>query len=111
MHIAELIIFAIHDAPIKLNWHQSTKFIYYPTIYIRSNFLLVLSHEPLNYSPVNKFDYWLALYHYLGSRFAVQNKQALIDMRDNDARTVRLWKETLCNKGKNEPCVSNFKIQ
>ena len=41
---------------------------------------------------VNKFDYWLALYNGLVTRFPVKNTQALIDMRDNDARTVRLWK-------------------
>ena len=37
-------------------------------------------------------------WHYtmgLVSRFPVKNTQALIIMRDDDARTVRLWKETL----------------
>ena len=32
-------------------------------------------------------------------------------MRDDDARTVRLWKETLCNNGENEACINNFKLQ
>ena len=39
-------------------------------------------------------------WHYtmgLVSRFPVKNTHALIIMRDDDARTVRLWKETLCN--------------
>ena len=38
----------------------------------------------------NKFDYRLVLYHGLVTRFAVKNTQALIDMRDNDAHTIRL---------------------
>ena len=58
--------------------------------------------------PVNKFDYWLALYPGLVTRFPVKNTQALIDMRDNDARTVRLWKETLCNNGENKACFGNW---
>ena len=29
-------------------------------------------------------------------------------MRDDDARTVRLWKETLCNNGENETWFGNF---
>ena len=37
--------------------------------------------------------------------------QALIDMRDNDARTVRLWKEMLCNTGENKAWFGNFKLQ
>ena len=47
----------------------------------------LLCHESLNYWPVNKFDYWLALYHGLVSRFAVKNTKELIDMRDKDACT------------------------
>ena len=53
-------------------------------------------------------------WHYtmgLVSRFPVKNIQALIIMRDDDARTVRLWKETLCNNGENEAWFSNFKLQ
>ena len=46
---------------------------------------------------VNKYDYTMGLV----THFSVKNTQALIDMRDNDARTVRLWKETLCNNGEN----------
>ena len=61
--------------------------------------------------PVNKYDYRLALYHGLVSRFPVKNTQALIIMRDDDARTVRLWKETLCNNGENEAWFVNFKLQ
>ena len=38
----------------------------------------------------------------LVSRFPVKNTQALIIMRDDDARTVRLWKETW---------FDNFKLQ
>ena len=47
----------------------------------------------------------------LVSRFPVKNMQALIIMRDGDARTVRLWKETLCNNGENEARFGNFKLQ
>ena len=50
-------------------------------------------------------------YHGLVSRFAFKNTQALNDMSDNHARTARLGKETLCNKGENEPCFGNFKLQ
>ena len=32
-------------------------------------------------------------------------------MRDNDARTVRLWKETLRNNGENKALFGNFKLQ
>ena len=34
---------------------QMTKFIYYPTVYIRSNCLFLLCHGSLNYCPVNTF--------------------------------------------------------
>ena len=61
--------------------------------------------------PVNKFDYWLALYHGLVTRFPVKNTQAIIDMRDSAARTVPLWKETLCNNGENKAWFGNFKLQ
>ena len=47
----------------------------------------------------------------LVSRFPVKNTQALIDMRDNDARTVRLGKETLCNNGENKAWFGNLKLQ
>ena len=53
-------------------------------------------------------------WHYtmgLVSRFSVKNIQALIIMRDDDARTVRLWKETLCNNGENEAWFGNFKLK
>ena len=30
-------------------------------------------------------------------------------MRDNDARTVCLWKEKLCNNGENKVWFGNFK--
>ena len=32
-------------------------------------------------------------------------------MRDDDARTVRLWKETLCNNAENKAWFGNFKLQ
>ena len=51
------------------------------------------------------------LYHGLVSRFPVKNTQALIDMRDEDARTVCLWKETLFNNGENEAWLGKFKLQ
>ena len=41
----------------------------------------------------------------------LKSTQALIDMGDNDACTVRLWKEMLCNEGENKPCFGNFKLQ
>ena len=47
----------------------------------------------------------------LVTRFPVKNTQALIDMRNNDARTVRLWKETLCSNGENKAWSVNFKLQ
>ena len=47
----------------------------------------------------------------LVSRFTIKNAQALIIMRDDDARTVRLWKESLCNNGENEAWFGNFKLQ
>ena len=47
----------------------------------------------------------------LVTRFAVRNTQVFIDMRDNDERTVRLWKETLCNNGENKALFGNFKLQ
>ena len=34
-----------------------------------------------------------------------------MDMRDDDAHTVRLWKETLCNSGENKAWFGNFKLQ
>ena len=61
--------------------------------------------------PVNKFDYWLALYHGLVTGFPVKNIWALIDKRDDDARTVSLWKEMLCNNGENKAWFGNFKLQ
>ena len=67
-----------------------------------------MSHWPI--PPVNNYDYKLALYHGLVTHFQVKNVQALNDMRDNDARTVRLWKETLCNNGENKACFGNFKL-
>ena len=57
-------------------------------------FCYVMSHWTID-------DYWLALYHGLVSRFPVKNTQVRISMRDDDARTVRLWKKTLCNNGEN----------
>ena len=71
----------------------------------------LLCHESLIYWPGNIFDYWLALYNGLVSLFPVKNTQALIDMRDDDASTVRLWKETLCNNSENEAWFGNFELQ
>ena len=61
--------------------------------------------------PVNKYDYRLALYHGLVTRFPVKNTQVLIDMRDNHVPTVCLLKETLCNNGENKAWYGNFKLQ
>ena len=47
----------------------------------------------------------------LVSRFPVKNIQALIIMRDDDVRTVRLWKETLCNNGEKEAWFGKFKLK
>ena len=44
----------------------------------------------------------------LVSRFPVKKTQALIIMRDDDARSVHLGKETLFN---NEAWFGNFKLQ
>ena len=52
-------------------------------------------------------------WHYtmgLVSHFSVKNTQALIIMHDDDARTVRLLKETLCYNGENEAWFGNFKL-
>ena len=38
--------------------------------------------------PVNKFDYWLALYHGPVTRFPVKNTQVLIDMHDSNNSVV-----------------------
>ena len=77
------------------NYHSLTMvqmkyFITQPSIYgVIVYFLLdVMSH--LTIPPVNKFDYRMALYHGLVTRFPVKNRQALIDMSDNDAHTVPL---------------------
>ena len=80
-----------------------------PSIY-RVIVYFLLCHESLNYWPVNIFDYWLAQYHDLVSRFAVKNPQALIDMHNNDARMVHLWKVKMQQRW-NEPCFGNFKLQ
>ena len=53
-------------------------------------------------------------WHYtmgLVSRFPVKNTQALIIMCDDDARTVRLRKDTLCNNGENEAWFGNLKLK
>ena len=64
---------------------------YYPTVYIRSNCLLFAMSRvtELFHRSINMTIDW----HYtmaLVSRFPIKNTQALISMRDNDARTVRL---------------------
>ena len=81
-----------------------------PSIYgVIVYFCYVISHWTI--PPVNKYDYRLALSHGLVTRFPLKSTQALIDMRDNDARTIRLWKETLCNNGENKVWFGNFKLQ
>ena len=45
------------------------------------------------------------------ARFPVKNTQSLIGMRDDDACTIRLWKEMLCNKGENEAWFCIYKLQ
>ena len=52
-------------------------------------------------------------WHYtmgLVSHFPVKNTQALIIMRDDDARTFRLLKETICYNGENEAWFGNYKL-
>ena len=44
------------------------------------------------------FKYRLGAYHGLVSSFAVKKTKALIDMRDEDARMIRLRLETLFGK-------------
>ena len=61
------------------------KIITPPSIY-RVIVYFLLCHESLNYS----IGQYKRLYHGLVTRFPVKNTHALIDMRDNDARTVRL---------------------
>ena len=75
---------------------------YYPTVYIRSNCLIFAMSwvTELFHRSINMTIDW----HYtmgLVSRFPVKNTLALIIMRDDDARTVRLWKENICNNGEN----------
>ena len=41
----------------------------------------------------------------------LKHTQVHIVMCDNDARTVRLWKETLCNNGENKALFGNVKLQ
>ena len=70
--------------------------IYYPTVYIRSNCLFFAMSwvTELFHRSINMTIDW----HYtmgLVSRFPIKNTLALIIMRDDDARTVLLWKETL----------------
>ena len=70
-------------------------------LYMEKLSTFLLCHESLNYWPGKIFDYWLVLHHALVTRFPVEDTQALIDMHDNDALTVCLWKKTLCNNGEN----------
>ena len=75
---------------------------YYPSVYIRCNCLFLLCHESLNYCPGNSFGYWLWLYNGLVFRFAANNTNSLIDLRDEDARTVLFRQKTLCYNNGNE---------
>ena len=61
------------------------RFITQPSIYGVIVYFL-LCHESLNYSTGQ----YKGLYHGLVTRFPVKNTQALIDMRNNNALTVRL---------------------
>ena len=47
----------------------------------------------------------------LVTHFPVKNTQVLIIMRDDNARTVHLWKEMLCNNAENEAWFGNLKLQ
>ena len=66
---------------------------YYPTVYIQSNCLFFAMSWVTKLLTRQYFRLLTALYHGLVSRFPVKNTQALISMRVDDARTVRLWKE------------------
>ena len=52
-------------------------------------------------------------WHYTMAWFpaSLLKHKALISMRDDSARTVRLWKETLCNDCENEAWFDNFELQ
>ena len=70
---------------------RGNSFDYYPTVYIRSNclFFAMSCVTELFHWSINMTIDW----HYtmgLVSRFSVKNTQALIIMRDDDARTVLL---------------------
>ena len=41
----------------------------------------------------------------------LKHTQALIDMRHDDARTIRLWMEALYNNDENEGSFGNFKLK
>ena len=105
MHLAVLLTYNHHCAWCII-WD------YYPTVYIRSNclfFAMSWVTELFHRSIIMTIDW-----HYtmgLVSRFPIKNTQALIIMRDDDARTVRSWKETLCNNGENEAWFGIFKLQ
>ena len=49
--------------------------------------------------------------HYTMAGFPASLFQALIDMRNDDAHTVRLWQEILCNNGENEAWLGIFKLK
>ena len=89
---------------------RANHFITQPSVYKVIVYFL-LCHESLNYWPGIIFDYWLALYHGLVSRFPVKNTQALIDMHNDNAHTVHLWKETLYKNGENKAWFGNLKLQ
>ena len=85
---------------------------YYPIVYLRNKCLFFamswvteLFHQSINMTI--DWNYTMGLV----SRFYVKNTKALIIMRGDDARTVRLWKETLCNNGDNKAWFDNFKLQ
>ena len=90
---------------------QMTKFINtQPSIYGVIVYIL-LCHGSLNYCPVNIFDYWLALYHGLASRFAIKTTQALIDMCHNDARVRFVYNRRRCATKVKMSHASAIKLQ
>ena len=80
--------------------------IYYsPTGYIRSNSIFWLCHESLKYFPVNKNDYWLALYLGLVSRFPVKTHRRL-----STCATTMRERFFYVSNGENEAWFGNFKL-
>ena len=82
-----------------------------PNVYIRSNCLFFAMSWVTELFPQSlnlTIDWHYTMAWLPASLFKIT--QALIDMRDNIMRTVRLWKETLCNNGENKAWFCNFKL-